>query len=58
MNVPSYVVEHAKDLKYLLPGKGNCIRRMHRDIFEFFFFSLYLSSIPYFIVNAVQFPSL
>ncbi|GAA5957584.1 hypothetical protein JCM3765_001445 [Sporobolomyces pararoseus] len=26
MNVPNYVVEHAKELKYLLPGKGNCIR--------------------------------
>ncbi|GAA5993505.1 hypothetical protein JCM5350_006742 [Sporobolomyces pararoseus] len=26
MNIPNYVVEHAKDLKYLLPGKGNCIR--------------------------------
>ncbi|GAA6012494.1 hypothetical protein JCM11491_004350 [Sporobolomyces phaffii] len=26
MNVPDYVVRHADALKYLLPGKGNCIR--------------------------------
>jgi beta-1,4-mannosyl-glycoprotein beta-1,4-N-acetylglucosaminyltransferase len=31
MNIPNYVVEHAKDLKYLLPGDGNCIREDFKD---------------------------
>ncbi|GAA6051828.1 hypothetical protein JCM3770_005486 [Rhodotorula araucariae] len=26
VDVPSYVVEHADELRYLLPGKGNCVR--------------------------------
>ncbi|GAA5845697.1 hypothetical protein JCM9279_006075 [Rhodotorula babjevae] len=25
-DVPSYVVEHADELRYLLPGEGNCVR--------------------------------
>ncbi|GJN88595.1 hypothetical protein Rhopal_001561-T1 [Rhodotorula paludigena] len=27
VDVPSYVVEHADELRYLLPGEGNCIRQ-------------------------------
>ncbi|GAA5931407.1 uncharacterized protein JCM15063_001458 [Sporobolomyces koalae] len=26
LNVPSYIVKHSKQLKYLLPGPGNCMR--------------------------------
>lgn len=26
VDIPSYVVEHADELRYLLPGPGNCIR--------------------------------
>jgi len=25
-DIPAYVVEHADELRYLLPGEGNCIR--------------------------------
>ncbi|BGP37911.1 hypothetical protein JCM10450v2_001847 [Rhodotorula kratochvilovae] len=26
VDIPSYVVEHADELRYLLPGEGNCVR--------------------------------